>query len=447
MILLHYNHYMSLLLLSFSIFGFVLFFYGIGLRYLAFIPLIFLGIFFWYYGAVGTIKVKWTEILQKYSLYVAWTIILAGLVWVLNYFGMDLTNTALWLLSLNLFLRIISYLAKYQDGKSVFQVGFYFCILLLLIIAFAFWGWVVFFNVFALLWVMHLWVVAFIIFVVGLQEDVENHMRYSLAVLSLGSIFLLVFDQIKNMYLALTIDSLILTGIYYLIYQVFRFKPQSLEKKKEVSLRRVLAGERMTADKKYYANTKTLEILHGFFVAMPSWTKQLLELFNVILIAVLIIYYITHVWDFAAVNHLLYRAVIATFIVNVLLLKKVGYNSIVQNLVVFLVINFAIYVSLFSYFNGDIGSVVSRWIFRNIFSSSMIFYAHKVPMLAKIFTKTDYMYWLVVSIGAMAVNVVLLINTELPGELIFFLALVYLGLQSMIIYYAAKYLGKIPALN
>ena len=119
---------MSLLLLSFSVVGFVLFFYGIGLRYLAFIPLLFLGFFFWYYGMMDSIKVKWSEILQKYSLYVARTIILAGLVGVGNFFGMDLTNIALWLLSLNLWLRIISYLAKYQDGKSVFQVGFYFCI-------------------------------------------------------------------------------------------------------------------------------------------------------------------------------------------------------------------------------------------------------------------------------------------------------------------------------
>ena len=77
----------------------------------------------------------------------------------------------------------------------------------------------------------------------------------------------------------------------------------------------------------------------------------------------------------------------------------------------------------------------------------MIFYAHRVPMLAKIFSRTDYMYRIVASIGAMIVNVILLMRTELPGQLIFFLVLVYLGLQSMIIYYAAKYLGKIETLN
>ena len=437
---------MALLLFSTVILGFMLFFYGIGLRYLAFIPLLFLGFFFWYYGAMNTLKITWTDILQKYSLYVAWIVIMAGLVGVLNFFGMDLVNTALGLLSLNLALWIASQLFNYQDGKSVFQIWFYFCILLLLIISLAFWWRMVFFNVFSMLRVLHLWIIAFFIFLVWLHQEVDQYMRYKLGVLSLWAIFLLMFDQIKNIYLALTINSLILTGLYYLVYKVFQFRPQSVEKKKDVSVRRILAGERITAPKKYFTS-KTAEVLYGFMTAMPGWTKQLLELFNIILIIVLIVYYITHVGNFAAVNHLLYRAVIATFIANVFFLKKVGYNSIIQNLVVFLVINFAIYVSLFSYFSGDVGAVVSRGIIRNLVSSSMIFYAHKVPMLAKIFSKTDYIYRIVASIWAMIVNVILLINTDLPGELIFFLVLVYVGLQSMIIYYAAKYLWKIQSIN
>ncbi|MCX6823554.1 MAG: hypothetical protein NT085_00295 [candidate division SR1 bacterium] len=437
---------MALLLLSTVILGFVLFFYGIGLRYLAFIPLIFLAMFFGYYGATKTIKTTGTEVLQKYSLYVAWIIIMAGLVGVFNFFGMDLINSALGLLSLNLLLRIASQLFNYQDGKSVFQIGFYFCIAMVLIISLALGGRGAFYNVFCMLWVMHLGITAFFIFLVGLQHEPDQYMWYKLGVLSIGTIFLVVFDQIKNIYLALTINSLLLTGLYYLVYKVFQFRPVSDEKKKNVSVRRILAGERINAPKKVFTS-KTIEVLYSFMTAMPGWTKQVLELFNIILILILILTYIMHMGDFALVNHLLYRAVIATFVVNVYFLKKVGYNSILQNLVVFLVINFAIYVSLFSYFNGDVGAVVSRGIIRNIVSSSMIFYAHKVPMLAKIFSKTDYMYRIVASIGAMIVNVILLINTELPGELIFFLVLVYVGLQSMIIYYAAKYLGKIQNLN
>ena len=432
---------MALLLLSIVILGFILFFYGIGLRYFAFIPLLFLGFFFWYYGATQTIKVKWSEVLQRYSLYVAWTIILAGLVGVFNRFGMDLTQTALGLLGLNLLLRVWSYIAKYDDGKSVFQLGYYFCIALLLIISLALWGRAIFFDVFMMLRVLHLGVIAFIIFIVGQYAEIEKYIRYKLGILTLGAIFFFVFDQIKNIYFALTINSVILTGLFYGISRIFQFKPQSEDKKKDVSVRRILAGERMTASKKVFAS-KSTELLHSFLVAMPGRAKQVLEMFNVILILILIVYYMTHLADFATVNHLLYRVVIATFISNVFLLKKVGYNSIIQNLVVFLVINFAIYVSLFSYFSGDVGAVVGRWIVWNIYSASMIFYAHKVPMLAKIFSKTDYIYWIVASVGAMIVNVVLLIKTDLPGQLIFFLVLVYLGLQSMVLFYAAKYLNN-----
>lgn len=437
---------MSLLLLSLSILGFILFFYGIGLWYLACIPLLFLGIFFWYYGVTTTIKAKWSEILQKYSLYVAWTIILAWLVGVLNYFGIDLTTIALWLLILNLLLRAWSYISDYQDGKLVFQIGFYFCIALILIIALALWGWMIFFNVLMMLRVLHLGITAFFIFILGLHKDVEPYLRYVLGVLSLWTIFFIVFDKIKNIYLGLTINSSILIGLFYLIYRILQFTPQSTDKKKDISVRRILAGERITASKKYF-NSKTVEILHTFLTTMPGRTKQLLELFNIVLIAILIIYYITHVWDFLTVNHLLYRAVITTFIINVLLLKKIWYNSIIQNLVVYFVINFALYVSLFSYFNGDVGAVVSRWIFRNIFSAAMIFYTHRVPMLAKIFNKTDYIYWIVSCVAAMLWNVILLIYTGLPGQLIFFLVLVYIGLQSMILFYATKYLEKIQIVN
>lgn len=44
--------------------------------------------------------------------------------------------------------------------------------------------------------------------------------------------------------------------------------------------------------------------------------------------------------------------------------------------------------------------------------------------------------------AALIVNIILLIQTSLPGELIFFLVLVYVGIETMIIFYATKYLSK-----
>jgi len=42
----------------------------------------------------------------------------------------------------------------------------------------------------------------------------------------------------------------------------------------------------------------------------------------------------------------------------------------------------------------------------------------------------------------MIINVILLMRTDLPGELIFFLVLVYVGVQSMIMFYATRYLSN-----
>lgn len=433
---------MALLLLSIVIIGFVLYFSGIGLRYIGLIPLIFVGMFFGYYGATHTIKVEGKALLQRYALYVARIIIMAGMFGIMTYFGMESIYVALWLLTLNLVLWMWSIITDYKDGTLVFQVGFYLATFFVLMIGLALGGRPIFFSIFAMHRVMHLGIIAFMIFIIGHHKGVEKYLRYKLAILSLGTVMFVVFDQIKNIYLALSINSLLLTWLFYLISKIFALTPPSEEKKKEISVRRILAGERITAVKKQFTSP-FMQRIHEFISQIPGATKRILELFNIALIVILIITYITNISSFLGVSHLFYRVVIVAFVANVLLLKRVGYNSIIQNLVVFLVINFAIYVSLFSYFNGNVGSVVSRGIIRNIISSSMIFYAHKVPMLAKIFSKTDYIYRIVASIWAMIVNVILLINTDLPGELIFFLVLVYVGLQSMIVYYAAKYLSRI----
>jgi hypothetical protein len=51
-----------------------------------------------------------------------------------------------------------------------------------------------------------------------------------------------------------------------------------------------------------------------------------------------------------SVEQIFYRLITAGFITNVYLLKKINYTSVIQRLLTFVVINFAIYISLFSAF-------------------------------------------------------------------------------------------------
>ncbi len=432
---------MTLFLLCMWILGFVLYFYAIGMWYIGFLPLLFLGILFAYYGTHEWLKNRSTSILQEYSLLISWGIILCGILGIGNFFGVGLISLCLILLVLNLWLRILSYLVDYIDGKDVFKRWYYAVAVFLLVSMTVFEGRSWFLQTFSLLWVFHLGVCGFFVGIVHIKTPVLDEFLPLLTVFLLWSFGIFFLYRIPNTYIALSLFGTLLTWAYLGI----RFYNDVLPKQQaqaHVSVRRILAGERITKQKPYLHSPIT-KLLFTLLSQMPSYATRALELMNIFLIFALMYHYLGHIALFGNINHIFYRVVIALFVHNVFLLKKLGYNSIIQNLVIFLVINFALYVSLFSYFNGDVWAVVSRAILRNVVSASLLFYAHTVPMLAKVFSPKEYLYRIIATVAALVVNIILMINTSLPGELIFFLVLLYIGIEWMLLFYAVRYIhGK-----
>ncbi|PJA48676.1 MAG: hypothetical protein CO170_02030, partial [candidate division SR1 bacterium CG_4_9_14_3_um_filter_40_9] len=325
---------MSLFLLSLGLISFILYFYGIGLRYLGFLPIIFLASFISYHGMANTIRMKSSEILGRYSLYVARIIILVGFVGVLNFFGMELIKISLTLVGVNLFLWIGSYLVDYKDGKSVFTLGYYLSLIFLLMIGAVFSDSKGFFLIFKYLWIFNLAIIAFMTFIVGLFKEVEKYMLYKTFILGIGAIILVIIDQVSNIYIALAMSTVFLTAIFSRIFKILQhrpipkdFSPTLLGKKANISIRRILAGERITQPKKYF-NSATAGQIYEFTSNMPALSKQALEFINIILMATVIINYLLHRQGFTTLNQFLYRIIIAFFIGNVLILKKINYNSI-----------------------------------------------------------------------------------------------------------------------
>lgn len=431
---------MPLFLLSLGLIAFILYFYGIGLWYLWFLPIIIIASFMSYQGLTSSLKTKTSEIFEKYSLYITWTIVLIGIVGILNFFGFELSKISMILIGINLLLWIWSYFTNYKDGKSVFQWGYYMSLLFLLLVSTAFSTNGEILKIFNYIRVFNFAVVWFICLVVWLYKEVESYMQYTLFIFGIGTIIIIITESTHNIYLWVAISILVLTGVFSLMFKILQQKPLTQEKKKSISVRRILAGERITEPKKYF-NSKFIETIYEFTYNMPTTTKQILELINILLMFTVVVYYITHGQDFSHSNELLYWITIAFFIGNVLILKKAGYNSVIQNLAVFLVINFAVYISLFSYFEGNIWSMVVWWIWRNLLSSIGIFYAPKY--MQHIFQKVDYIYRIITILVAMVINIILLIKSNITWQLVFFLVLLYLGIQSMIVYYALKYVLKL----
>ncbi|HCY20332.1 TPA: hypothetical protein DIC40_00370 [Patescibacteria group bacterium] len=85
------------------------------------------------------------------------------------------------------------------------------------------------------------------------------------------------------------------------------------------------------------------------------------------------------------------------------------YTSFLQNLFLFLVIHFAVYVSLFSYFESHIQSIVFWSVLWNVVTSLGLFV---LPEQYKhFFTHKDYWYWIVASVMSFLVNVFLLLKS------------------------------------
>jgi len=431
---------MALFLLSLGLMSFILFFYGIGLRYLGFLPIIFIASFISYHGMTATIKNKSSEILGEYSLYIARIVMLIWFVGVLNFFHIPLINISLTLITINAILRAIAYLINYKDGKSVFAIGYYISLTFLLLVGATFSDLKGCLQIFKYVRMLNVGIIAFMTFIIGLFKEIEQYMLYKTFILGIGAIILVMIDQIPNIYIALALSTILLTGIFSRIYKILQHRPIAKDKKANISVRRILAGERITEPKKYF-NSKTMEQIYEFISSMPTFSKQFLELTNIALMITVIVNYLLNRQTFTNFNQFLYRIIIGFFIGNVLILKKINYNSIIQNLVVFLVINFAIYLSLFSYFDGNFSSIALRGIIRNITSAILIFYAPK--KLSHIFDNIDYMYRMIATIMATVVNIILLIKTSLAWQLIFFIVLLYMGIQAMILFYAIKHINKI----
>lgn len=426
---------MGLFLFLLSIFSFIFYFYAIGLWYLSFLPIIFLVWFLSYYGLTHPIKIKSSEFFEKYSLYIAWIIILFWLFGVLNFFDFHLVKVLLILISINLILRIFSYFIDYKDWKSVFMFWYYFCVLFLLIASIILFDIQEFFKIFSYLRNFNLSILAFFVYIVGLFKEVKKYMNYKLFIFWIGAIIIFFVNQISNIYVSLTLSILFLTGLFSFLFKILQYQPISQERK-NISIRRILAGERITCRKKYFSSI-FMENFFQFVSHMPLFVKWSLELMNILLMLVAIVNYFYHRKHFTTFNQLLYWVIIAFFIGNILILKKIKFNSLIQNLALFLVINFAFYLSLFSYFNGNVWSVVVWAIIRSIVSIAFMFYIPK--SFNHLFDKRDYTYWTISIILITLLNSVLLMKTSLAWELIFFLILLYLGIQGMFLFYALKY--------
>gem|GEM_PF-1984848 len=93
---------MLLFILLVTIIAFVLFFYGVGLRYLGFLPFVFLLTILIYYTSTHSFKDNNYNLLEKHGMLFARILLLGGLAGVGHFLGLQLFSIAQIFVAFNL---------------------------------------------------------------------------------------------------------------------------------------------------------------------------------------------------------------------------------------------------------------------------------------------------------------------------------------------------------
>ena len=435
---------MTILLYITSLCTFMWFFYAVWAWYIGVVPLL-IAVYIIIMSSKDYRTHTTIESTQRqtYSIYIAWLAILAGFVGVAQFFSDNTVQIGLRVTGINIAWWIISYIFSYTDGKNMSQTWYYVALLYIIQQASYSTDRYGLRDIAGMLWVLTLGIVGFIVWVVGHWRQIESYMWYLVFVLTWWTIMIAIGNYFSDIYTVLLIDSLLILGLSIWLYKSIQYHIPSTHEIKKVSVRRILAGEKITKNKQIPHKSKMLAKLYHFVVNMPLWTKYGIEAINCALVIITIALYLSNIANTASQRHqIVYRSIIVLFVATALMLKRIGFTSIMQKVTLFAVINYAIYLTLYTIFGAAIWAI-TRWaIVWNIVSSIFIFYGPS-SFLSEILQKQDYIYWIVMTVAWLCINIYLLWLTSLAWQLIFSIVFIYCGVQGLLLYYGIKHIQQL----
>lgn len=413
----------------------------IGLSYFSLFPLIFFLVILFYIFKSYSKKIDFLSFFEKSGFLFAWLLVLIWLYFLFYFLNFSFSSISIILILFNLVWWILSIVFSYSDGKISFKLGFFLSFVLYSVFSyFIYWNTILFvFSNFAYISVWILWLFSIIN---ALFKKEETSLHYLLFSFVLLSIILTLFILIENFVLSVFFSLFLLSLVFWSFSYVLNFKILTKTETKEMSIRRILAWEKIL---KKEVTRKFLDkkFLYTFVKGTPLWTKYILEFFNIILIVSLMIYYLNAI----LIPNLYFFSFcwlsVWLFLINIFTLKKFDYVSIIQKLSLFLVANFAFYLTLMmlsTFF--DFSQLVIFAILWNLLNIVLFLNSGKISLFVY-FNKMDYIFWILVNILACIINIVLLLNLNFASELLFSLLAVYVWISWALFFYSLKYLKNI----
>jgi hypothetical protein len=261
------------------------FFALLELWYFWIFPLLFLVMFFSQSFVDMRMSLQWTDFLKKYGLYCFSLLAFFWLLWILEYFWLSHEMSFFVLLMFAWIAWYLSYFIDYEDWKSLFFHGFLFILILLLWNSYIDW-WSSSFS--AMLWFI-LWIAIvwtwWLWFLVWNFKDVDRKYLYYFYYFILLGILDVIFINVKFHLYAFDIDLAVYLWVMVLLaYALSHYVDKPAIQKREISLRRILAWEKILSHKKDEDKIPFMRTVSEFVRNTPELVKYLLEYLNVVLL-------------------------------------------------------------------------------------------------------------------------------------------------------------------
>lgn len=437
------------LLLGISLFS--AYFYWIGSWYFSFLPLwVFLVLLLIHFSKYKN-SFSYKDVSPKYLFLSSWILVNIALYLVFVFFWIPSLESILALVWINLLSLIVGYLAKIPYAEDISYTTYLLSCWALLGYSF-FTPWLSSWDVLFYLSSFTLGILAFVQFVLALYFPIASYFKYHLFLTGVLTCILFVLNNLSLSSGAFLLSFVLLVIVIAGVFFILDYDNEELKntKNKEITVRRILAGERILPEIRKQKSQKNKKLprklltLQEYIQNFPLYIKYFLESLNVILfIAFLVSYFVIKkslffwgfVWE--------YWGILLLFLGNILLLKRVEYTSILQKFGMFFGINILIYSIFFSFSHAISSNLVLYLVLANLLYSGLLFHIEAIfPMIW--WNKKDYFFALGVDILAILANVILLAYLDISWQIIFALAFLYIAVKILLFF---SLLNKVSKIN
>lgn len=388
------------------------------------------------------------EVLERYGIPLAWSVLLVGLRQLLTIFGLLTYATWFFLLGGHMVLYLGAIGFGKKDLALIAHTGRWVSGWLLVWQSMQFGSFWLTLDIISLMISVSFALYACVVFVIGtLGSRIDRRIPALLVVFSQLTVLVWVVYAADTFSLWTVLGGQIYLGVMYgLLHRIYQEKNRPLLEidPEEDLLHVILRGEQIHAHRELPAGPHKwlrelfLDAGNEVISKLPDRALRVLGGLNLLCMVGQLVLVVTETSGEVGVwIDVWFRASVAVYIMNYIILQQQRIDVWGQRAMTFFLITFGIYLTIYHLFGNVPLYLVGCGVVRSLANALMMIHL-RGSSLSTMLTEKDYQYWLLGNMIACIANSYFMVLLPISGQLRFTLVMIYLALQALLLHYQLK---------